>query len=30
MRATFDLRSRQRPYFSRAESDLLVARLERP
>ena len=30
MRTTFDLRSRQRPYFSRAESDLLQARLGRP
>jgi hypothetical protein len=30
MRTTFDLRSRQRPYFSRAEADLLLARLGRP
>ena len=30
MRTTFDLRSRQRPYFSGAESGLLLARLGRP
>ena len=30
MRTSFDLRSRQRPYFSRTESDLLLARLGPP